>query len=142
MRQRDDRRFCTVAYANMQPNGDATKVALALGGHPLPLLLRANGAVEAVGRPGTLLGIVHDPSLEDTLVSLDRGDALVLFTDGLIEPRSKRGPLDENKLEDELAKCAGRDADAIARHLERAALDAREGRTRDDIALLVLRVSG
>jgi PAS domain S-box-containing protein len=142
LRQRDDRRFCTVAYANLQPNGDATKVALALGGHPLPLLLRANGAVEAVGRPGTLLGVVRDPSIEDTLVSLDRGDALVLFTDGLIEPRSERAPLDEGKLEDELAMCAGRDADAIASHLERAALDAREGRTRDDIALLVLRVSG
>ena len=32
--------------------------ALAAGGHPLPLVLRAGGAVETAGAPGSLLGIV------------------------------------------------------------------------------------
>src|SRR3954452_13517092 len=65
LRQRTDRRFCTVAYASLEPLAEGARVGFASGGHPLPLVLRANGTVEAVGAPGTLLGVVPDPSFED-----------------------------------------------------------------------------
>ena len=51
-----------------------------------PLVLRADGSVEELGAPGTLLGLVDDPQLEDaTHASSTPGDALVLYTDGLTE---------------------------------------------------------
>ena len=63
LRQRDDRRFCTVAYAYFEKLDRGARVGVACGGHPLPLLLRADGTVETVGVPGTLLGVVPDPNL-------------------------------------------------------------------------------
>ena len=63
----------------------------ASGGHPLPLLVRPDGAVEPVGAPGTLLGVVPDPSFEDRSVELAPGDALVFYTDGVIEDRGDGG---------------------------------------------------
>ncbi len=141
LRQRQDRRFCTVAYAYLEIVGQGARVGLASGGHPLPLLLRPDGTVEPVGEPGTLLGVVPDPAFEDTAVLLAPGDALVFYTDGVIESRGGEGALDEVRLAELLASCAGRDADAIASRVERAALRSQSDRPRDDIAVLVLRVA-
>jgi PAS domain S-box-containing protein len=140
LRQRSDRRFCTVAYAYLEKVDGGARVGFASGGHPLPLLLHADGAVETVGAAGTLLGVVPDPDLEDRSLVLSRGDTLVLFTDGVIEPRGPGETLDEARLGDLVAACAGRGADAIAAEIEQAALSSHGGRPRDDIAVLVLRV--
>jgi PAS domain S-box-containing protein len=141
LRQRDDRRFCTVAYAYLEPAEEGIRVGCAIGGHPLPLLLRAGGTVEAVGSPGTLLGVLPDPNFEDSLVSLHPGDSLVFYTDG-VEGRGLDPALDETGLSHLLAACAGEGADAIAARVEEAALTAAGGTPRDDIAVLVLRVAG
>ena len=141
LRQRDDRRFCTVAYAYLEPMSEGARVGFASGGHPLPLLLRADGTVQLVGEPGTLLGVVPDPSFSDKSVSLAPGDALVFYTDGVIEGRGTGPPLDEEGLAELVATCVGAGADAIAACVEDAAIAAQNGRPRDDIAVLVLRVS-
>ena len=140
LRQRDDRRFCTVAYAYLERVTGGARVAFASGGHPLPLLLRRDGTVEAVGAPGTLLGIVPDPRLADRTFSLEPGDALVFYTDGVVEARGADGSLDEDRLAALLASLAGHGADAIAAAVEEAALRSSEGRPRDDMAVMVLRV--
>lgn len=141
LRQRDDRRFCTVVYAYLEPKAEGVRLALACGGHPLPLLLHRDGVVQQVGAPGTLLGVVADPSLEDRSLLLQRGDALVLYTDGVIEGRAANGALDEERLAELVAGCAGMGADAIAATVEDAAVSAQVGEPRDDIAVLVLRVA-
>jgi PAS domain S-box-containing protein len=142
LRQRDDRRFCTVAYAHLETEPDGVRVGCAIGGHPLPLLLRADGGVEAVGAPGTLLGVLPEPNFEDSRVSLHAGDSLLFYTDGVVEGRGVNGALDESGLSHLLAACAGEGADAIAARVEEAALAASGGNPRDDIAVLVLRVAG
>jgi PAS domain S-box-containing protein len=141
LRQRDDRRFCTVAYAYLELVDGGARVGFASGGHPLPLLLRPDGAVEPIGAPGTLLGVVPDPQLEDRAVSLSPGDALVFYTDGVVEGRAGKDMLDEARLAALVSACAGRGADAIATRVEEAALRSQGGRPRDDIAVLVLRVA-
>jgi len=142
LRQRDDRRFCTVAYAYLEKLDHGARAGISTGGHPLPLLLRVDGSVEPVGAPGTLLGIVRDPDLEDRAVTLEPGDALVFYTDGVIESRaSSNGVLDERRLAELVSTCAGQGADAIAATIEEAAVLSQEGRPKDDIAVLVLRVS-
>ena len=88
-----------------------------------------------------LLGIVPDPFREDRAVSLSPGDALVFYTDGVIESRGADGSLDEDRLAELLSTCAGRGADAIAATVEDAALRSNLGQRRDDIAVLVLRVA-
>ncbi|HEX6584818.1 MAG TPA: SpoIIE family protein phosphatase [Thermoleophilaceae bacterium] len=140
LRQRNDRRFCTVAYAYIEKLERGARVGVACGGHPLPLLLRGDGSVEAVGEPGTLLGVVPDPDLEDRAVTLEPGDALVFYTDGVIESRGD-SHIDERRLAELVATCAGAGADAIAAKVEEAAVLSQGGHPRDDIAVLVLRVA-
>jgi PAS domain S-box-containing protein len=140
LRQRDDRRFCTVAYAYLELRDGGAQIGFATGGHPLPLLVRSDGTVEPIGEPGTLLGVVPDPRFEDRSLSIGPGDALVFYTDGVIEGRGD-GTLDEAGLARVLAGCAGAGADAIAARVEELALSAQGGSPRDDIAVLVLRVA-
>ncbi|MGH2847932.1 MAG: SpoIIE family protein phosphatase [Thermoleophilaceae bacterium] len=141
LRQRDDRRFCTVAYAYLELREHGAQIGVAIGGHPLPLLVHGDGSVEPVGVHGTLVGVLPDPNFEDRSLSLASGDALVFYTDGVIEGRGADGVLDEDRLAEMLTGCAGAGADAIAARVEEAAMSAQNGRPRDDIAVLVLRVA-
>jgi PAS domain S-box-containing protein len=138
---REDKRFCTVTYALLQRAGDGVAACLACGGHPLPFVLRASGAVEQVGTNGTLLGIVPDVEIGDLEVPLAPGDTLVLYTDGVIEARGDEHPeLGERGLAELLEGCAGAHPDEVAGRIEQAALEAYGGPPADDIAVLVLRV--
>jgi PAS domain S-box-containing protein len=140
LRQRDDGRFCTVAYAYVEAQDGGARIGFASGGHPLPLLLRADGSVERLGTHGTLLGVMPDPDLEDQTATLTAGDALVFYTDGVTEARGADAPLGDERLAAILASCAGQDAEAIAARVEQAALALQDGSPRDDIAVVVLRV--
>ncbi len=142
LRQRSDGRFCTVALAHLTPSPDGARLELASGGHPLPLLVRREGsAVEPVGEPGTLLGIVHDPELHDVTVQLGDGDSLVLYTDGVTEAGAPEHMLGPGELAAILAGCESTDAGDLAECLERAAVDAGGGEPQDDIAIVVARVA-
>jgi PAS domain S-box-containing protein len=141
LRQRDDRRFCTVAYAYIEARNGGARVGLSSGGHPLPLLLREGGEVEPLGSHGTLLGVVSDPELEDSAATLSPGDAIVFYTDGVTDAPGAGGALGEERLRELLASCAGLGADAIAARVEAKALELQGGVPRDDIAVVVLRVA-
>jgi serine phosphatase RsbU (regulator of sigma subunit) len=75
---------------------------------------------------------------EEITVRLDPGDALVLYTDGVIEAHRGSAPIGEDGLETLLLESAGLGAEAIASRIERAVLAHVHG-ARDDIAVLVLR---
>ena len=63
IRRQRPNEFCSVAFARLEPNGShGGEAVLAAGGHPLPLVLRADGVVEPVGLHGTLLGRLPIPS--------------------------------------------------------------------------------
>ena len=133
-------RFCTIAHAKIEPVEGRTRVVLACGGHPLPLLLTAAGEVESVGTPGTAIGLFEDIELTEVELTLSPGDALALYTDGFTEARSPEGAFDPDLLGRALATAAGLDAEGIAEVLDREVLAFEAGRQRDDMALLVLRV--
>jgi integral membrane sensor domain MASE1 len=133
--------FCTVAYARLDSEDDGALLTLCVGGHPLPLLLRADGSVEQVGRPGVLLGIEADPELSDSTLMLRSGDALMLYTDGLTDAYAPERSLEVDDLALVLASCTGRTASEIADRIERAALDDDTRQPRDDVALVVVRLA-
>ena len=121
--------------------GGSAEVCLASGGHPLPYVLRADGTVEAVGEPGTLLGVLPEVSLSDTAVRLDRGDTMVLYTDGVTEARGPDGHARKRRAEGGSARpVRGLDANSVAARIESAALEIQEGNPRDDIAILAVRI--
>jgi serine phosphatase RsbU (regulator of sigma subunit) len=62
-------------------------VLVASGAHPPPLLRRTDGRVESVPlRPGVMLGCeALDLVVEDTRLELQRGETLILYSDGFTE---------------------------------------------------------
>ena len=141
IRQRSDGRFCTAVCALLELRDGSVEVTLASGGHPLPMVLRADGSVQEAGLTGTLLGIVADVEHEDVRVPLEPGDTLVLYTDGLTEARAPEAITEPDELAAMVAACAGQDPGELVRALEGEALgDARE-EPRDDLAVLALRVT-
>ena len=84
------RRFCTIACAHLDLSRSPLRVTVACGGHPLPVLVRADRSSEEVGEPGTLLGLVAQPELQDRSAELHAGDTLVLYTDGLTEAQAPK----------------------------------------------------
>src|SRR3954447_15116020 len=139
--ERADLRFCTAALTRIQApsNGNgAAHLTVALGGHPLPLILRESGRVDSVGEPGTLLGALPSPVISDAETTLDLGDSLILYTDGMLDVRDRRHGDDPGWLEKEVGTAAGKSADEIAECLAKAAVKRHGGEPRDDIAVLVL----
>ena len=133
--------FCTAAYARLELDETAARLTVSAGGHPLPLLLRADGTVETTGRPGLLLGLEPDPNLTDHTLELQRGDALMLYTDGLTDAYAPDRTLAPDDVERLLAACAGRSASEIVDRVQQAALDDDTKQPRDDIALVVVRLT-
>jgi serine phosphatase RsbU (regulator of sigma subunit) len=135
-------RFCTIACVHLDTSRPTIRVAVACGGHPPALLRRADGAVEDVGIPGTLLGLVRDPQLEDARAELQPGDALVLYTDGITEARAPERVLEPKDLHRTLAAMRAATSEGIVEELTAVALDGDGTPPRDDIAVLALRARG
>jgi len=140
VQQRSDHLFCTICYVRLKVNPTTIRATVCCAGHPLPILLRADGKVESAGVPGTLLGIFPDPELVDRVVDLAPGDTLVLYTDGVVEEQMDGSVFGRDRLVSLVQACAGRSAAEIAEAIERAVLGFRPVAPRDDIAILVLRV--
>ena len=141
LRQRGDGRFITVAYARLATNGGGgVHLTLSTGGHPAPIVLRADGSAAPVGRPGTLLGVVADPELSDDAIELHPGDALFLYTDGVTEAHAPHHLLEAEDLARLLSGCGPGDAAALVTCIEDEVRAMGSGPPGDDIAMLALRV--
>lgn len=141
MRQTSDQRFCTACCLRILRRERDTRITVSSGGHPLPVVVRADGSLETAGMPGTLLGVFEDPTLSDHAVDLAPGDALVLYTDGVTDERRGDEDFGEHRLAEALTALAGQSAQGIADGLLRAVVEFRSEQPRDDIAILVLRVA-
>jgi PAS domain S-box-containing protein len=144
-REHDDYKFCTVAYAKLEMNEGNTecgvKVTLCRGGHAPPFLLRADGSIHKSGYPGYAIGVFDNASFIEEETRLAPGDALVFYTDGVLEARSPDGVFfGEERLVTLLRSSVDLGASLVAGRIEAAALGFQEDDPRDDIAVLVLRV--
>jgi serine phosphatase RsbU (regulator of sigma subunit)/PAS domain-containing protein len=134
-------RYCTIACAHVDLTRSPVRLTVACGGHPLPALRRADGTVEPVGVPGTLLGLLADPELQDRSTELRPGDALVLYTDGLTEARA---PAPTWGFEDLAAAVRAAPVDGPEGLVTSLVATALGDRTvpRDDLAVLALKLDG
>jgi serine phosphatase RsbU (regulator of sigma subunit) len=133
--------FCTVVQGFLSTSRDRVRLRFAVAGHPRPILVSSSGRLSEVGAAGSLIGAIADPELRDEEVTLAAGEALVLYTDGVMEARSPEELVAPNLIERAIGSAAGRSADDMADAVESAALDHQGGTNRDDMALLVLRVT-
>jgi serine phosphatase RsbU (regulator of sigma subunit) len=82
-------RFTTAFIAEYEP-GTRTLTYINAG-HNQPILRRNSGAIERLDAGGLPLGIKADAPYETGTVSLQSGDWLVVFTDGVIEAINEPG---------------------------------------------------
>jgi serine phosphatase RsbU (regulator of sigma subunit) len=127
--------FSTMCYAAVRPERDGVRLRLAVAGHPLPYVVGPEGVL-TVGSPGQPLGILPRPLLADDARVLRPGELLVLYTDGLVDPRAWGQAAVAEKLVGWLEACAGLSPAEVIGRLEGhlAGIE-----PRDDIALVVLR---
>jgi GAF domain-containing protein len=116
-----------------------TRVRWSNAGHPPPLLLHADGRIEALAPPRAELMLGVDPTTRrtDSVVTVRRGATLLLYTDGLVEGRDL--PLDEGiaRLRGVLAELAGEPLSVLCDEvIERL----RPEGLQDDIALVAIRL--
>jgi PAS domain S-box-containing protein len=133
-------RYCTAQYARVDTRFARMRVTLSGAGHPLPYIVRSNGAVEQVQCKGTLLGFSDGITFEDVTVELDFGDKLFLYTDGVTDIRHKDRTSEVPTLRELLDQCGKRGTEASAELIVRTVLDLQDGNPRDDIALVALGV--
>ena len=135
----DSERFVTSAYVTLRQAAGRVEAQLSLAGHPQALCRRADGEIAAIGVPGTVLGVLDAVDLVDTDLVLQPGDALVLYTDGVVEARRGRAFYGEQRLRVLLAASGGTAAH-IAEVIEADVVAFTGGELTDDTAILIVRV--
>jgi sigma-B regulation protein RsbU (phosphoserine phosphatase) len=133
-------RFCTALLAVVEHAATGATMTLASGGHHLPLVIRADGAVESVGRHGTIIGMLDEPDIADVRVDLAAAEVVVMYTDGVTEARRDGRFYPPDALRSLLASARDEDVQAIADRVVGDALAFQDGDAADDIAVLVLKV--
>jgi PAS domain S-box-containing protein len=132
--------FCTVCCALLQPHADGATLSIACGGHPPPIIRRANGSVEVANCTGPLLGLPVDLAFVEESVELGPGDIVVLYTDGVTEAHHRNQPLFG---EERLVEVIGRsesDVDRVADAILAAVSEYGPAEPRDDVAVVIVRI--
>lgn len=110
------------------------------GAGDLPLFYKngSNDLAENIRSKGTLLGFAADGEYEDTLISLKKGDALLLTTDGIIESRnSDNEQFGTNRLAQQLSLANNQDKfEYIKENFSKFT----GGHFEDDISLITIEV--
>jgi len=83
-----DNPFITLVYGLM--NIATGEVTVARGGHPYPLLVKADGTIEFVAVEGPLLGIMPG-TFNEVTITLSPGDKLIFYSDGIDKTKRYRG---------------------------------------------------
>ncbi len=100
---RGDQPLCTAAIVVLSNAAErAADAVVVSAGHPLPLLVRGTGVEEAC-RPGPMLGALPDARWNLDLVSVEPGEQLVIYTDGVTDVRVDGKLFGEDRLRSGLA---------------------------------------
>lgn len=117
------------------------RITAASAGHVLPYLLRANGTLDQIRAAGPALGSIAGASYADSAAALGLDDAVLWYTDGLIECEDHTGrQFGARRLRQLLSRLDGRApehiCDAITSELARFS---REAPAVDDLAFVAAR---
>lgn len=124
---------------------DNGRLAWSCAGHPWPLLLRGRKVVAELECEATLPFGLRTGTPTVSSRDLEPDDAVLLYTDGVIEARTGNGELfGLDRLVDLLEREAASEQppDELLRRLVRAVLDHQPGGLNDDATLLLLRWTG
>jgi phosphoserine phosphatase RsbU/P len=121
-------------------NEDSHALTYTNAGHLAPLLLRGP-SFQTLDSTGTVVGAFPIARYEEKTVTLEPGDLLVTYTDGIVEPENVYGEqFGEDRLREVLVKYAKADSnELIARTMEAVVQWTGAGELQDDMTMLVAR---
>lgn len=118
---------------------ESGQLTLASAGHPPSLLHRKGGSVEVLLNNGPALGTSAAAQFTQTTLQMNRGDRLLLYTDGLFEVGPAGEPLTRDDIAAALEGSHQLAGEAVLKQLYRAAADRRgQAAQEDDITMLML----
>lgn len=99
-------RYFTICYTLLDTRTGELRYSSAA--HPEPIVVRADGSVERLEEGGTIIGLGHVVPFEEGSVTLEPGDRIYLYTDGIVEMEAPGGAMyGTERLEALLAEAAG-----------------------------------
>ena len=132
--------FVTASLAHLSWEKGRLRAVVASAGHPAAVLLRADGGVRMLDGGGLPLGLFPDAETATQELTLDTGDVLFLYTDGLAQARGPDHAYFHDRLTDELAGLAGYPPDRLVAAVRQALHDFMVSDLLDDVTMLAVQV--
>jgi phosphoserine phosphatase RsbU/P len=134
-----DNRFITFFIGVINPETGQLRYSNA--GHNPPLIVHEDGSSETLGSGGVMLGILPMAQYQEGTAQLNRGDTLVLFSDGVTEAATPDDvEFGENRLAQLVASMYGQPATEMVEQINKAVADYTLGAPpADDITVLIAR---
>lgn len=127
------------AFVGMLDTRDGC-LAYCLAGHPAPVLARHGQAPTLLPGPQVVIGVDAGARYVNNEACLEVGDLLVLYTDGLVEARDRRGTAyGVDRLRWAVGGLVNDEITTVPESLFLDAFSYAEGRLRDDVAILAMR---
>jgi len=131
--------FITLFYGILNPL-DGTFTYCSAGHYPAYLVRAGDGSEQELSRTGIPLGVLEEGNWNSAQVTIEHGDTLVLYTDGITDATNTEGQFfGKERLLDALRKHAGKPAREI---LDRVLSDVHtwmgDAQQFDDITLMVI----
>jgi sigma-B regulation protein RsbU (phosphoserine phosphatase) len=132
-------RFVTLFYAELDPESGALSFLNA--GHNPPLIVHAAGTVEQLASGGLPLGINGDAEYREGRTTLQAGDVLVIYSDGVTEAASPSGEeFGPTRLYEVVSRNVDSSAAGIRDRIESALTKFSQGtQAADDITLVIVK---
>ena len=139
LRQHDEEQFCTAVILRMRRTPDGWHAVISSGGHPPPLRVFLESPPHTFEVSGPLVGVFEGAEFEDRHLRLAAGEGLVLYTDGVTESRRAKELFGEDRLLGSV-EAHGPSPHGIVDGVIAEVWEFQDGRPRDDVAVLALRV--
>ncbi|SFK43625.1 PAS domain S-box-containing protein [Geodermatophilus ruber] len=140
----ETRVLATAAVARFEQTDDdrrrgITRMRWTNAGHLPPLVVHPDGSVAELStwKGDLLLGVDHEVVRQESVITLDQGSTVLLFTDGLVERRDADLDAGMVRLREALTELADRPLQELLDELIDRLVD---GRPEDDVALVAVRL--
>jgi len=131
-------RLATVFFGALDT--ESGQLCYANAGHLPPLVRRASGDWHALDTTGMVLGAIDNVAYAEEVATLERGDLLVLFSDGFTEAENSAGEVfDERHITRCVDQLPGAPAQVLASSVAEELANFAPGEPSDDRTLVMLR---
>lgn len=133
-----DVEFISALYTAIDLSNGSVVAKVANAGHPPAVLRSADGSIELFEATGPILGVFDEVRVPPRRLQIEKGDILVMFTDGLTEARGVEGFFGIDRLTELLAGMDRPSPFGVIDAIEAALIKHTGNEFSDDIAVVAI----